>query len=43
LIGLLHALPSTRRVFVAIPQIGSGIIACAIVIGAWMWGFASQY
>jgi rhomboid protease GluP len=43
LIGLLHALPSTRRVFVAIPQIGSGIIACAIVIGAWVWGFASQH
>jgi uncharacterized membrane protein YebE (DUF533 family) len=41
LVGLLHTFRSTRRVFRAIPQVGSGLIACAIVVGAWLWGFAA--
>lgn len=39
LIGLANALPQTRRFFKRVPQLASGLIAVAIVLGAWSWGF----
>src|SRR5690606_41617112 len=41
LVGLANALPQTRAFFKRVPQLVSGLIAIATVIGAWCWGFAS--
>lgn len=42
LVGLLNALPQTRAFFKRIPQLASGLLAIAIVIAAWRWGFVSS-
>lgn len=41
LIGLLHALDSTRRVLEKIPQWLSGALACALLLGAWVCAFTT--
>jgi membrane associated rhomboid family serine protease len=43
LVGLTNALPQTRALFKRIPQLASGLLAVAIVIAAWGWGFASSH
>jgi len=41
LFGALHAYPPTRRWVEKIPQSWAGALACVLIAGAWLWGFAS--
>lgn len=41
LIGLLHALPVSRRYLQRIPQLWAGASACIILCGAWAWALAT--